>query len=136
MEPIAHKNNTMKKNVVTLLLCLVIVALKAQPTTPYATTITHQVSNVDGVTIIQWQSQTETNTSYFIIERQLSNGLFEIIGTTPSNGNGTHTSTVYSFEDGHTTNEATSYQITLVYMDGTRTSWVVEQPPLELATTP
>lgn len=79
------------------------------------------------INIIEWNSSEEINTSYYVIEKQIDVNTYETIGTVKASGTPS-TFKQYYFED-FTTATALPYpyRLTLVHMDGTRVSWLVNQ---------
>ncbi|MCB0801494.1 MAG: hypothetical protein HND54_04080 [Bacteroidetes bacterium] len=71
----------------------------------------------DGITIINWESNREVNTSYYLIEKSIDGQNFEIIGKTKA-GSSTYKTKSYEFEDVDSLSQRASYRITLVLMDG------------------
>lgn len=79
----------------------------------------------DGVTIINWVSTQEVNTSYYLIEKSLDGENFYTIGEVKA-GSSTFSQKEYSFEDVESDSGLAKYKVTLVLMDGNTISTLLE----------
>lgn len=75
----------------------------------------------DGITILNWESNKEVNSSYYLIEKSINGENFETIATQKA-GSSTYQNTAYYYEDVEESNASTQYRITLILMDGTAIS--------------
>lgn len=113
---------------------MVTLGAKAQLSNLVLKVIQTNITQEDHITTISWMAMNEVNASYYVIEKQMSDGTYEIIGTKKAQGNGTNTCTAYQFEDyDRQTNTIPMYKITLVWMDGTRLAHQVSASELQLA---
>tara|TARA_R110002050_G_scaffold200591_1_gene335596 strand:+ start:152762 stop:153142 length:381 start_codon:yes stop_codon:yes gene_type:complete len=79
----------------------------------------------DQVNIIEWNGLEEINSSYYVIEKKTENHDFEPIGTVDVTES-SNSYKEYYFEDYSTSPTIKpQYRLTLVHMDGTRISWIV-----------
>ena len=83
--------------------------------------ITFNVEIEDGVCVLNWESNREVNTSYYLIEKSIDGKNFETLSTQKA-GSSTYQWTSYSFEDLNANNANSQYRITLVKMDGSTVS--------------
>ena len=82
---------------------------------------------LDEIPVLEWDSWHEVNTSYYIIEKQTGSEPFVTVATLKAGGS-TYGLKQYQFEDVVTDSTApANYRITLVWMDGTRQSWTMNQ---------
>lgn len=117
----------MKKLVSIIALALVVLSTaNSQTTSFFDSQLQIRVSFIDHTPVIEWESEKEINTSYYIIEKQVNNQ-FEII-TTVKAGGSTYGWKQYQYEDvSADTAIPSNYRLTLVWMDGTRQSWTLNQ---------
>tara|TARA_R110002050_G_scaffold129000_1_gene250428 strand:- start:25187 stop:25567 length:381 start_codon:yes stop_codon:yes gene_type:complete len=81
----------------------------------------------DQVNRIEWNALAESNSSYYVVEKQTSSNTYETLGTVDVSEVNNPFKTYY-FEDFTTTSTTLNpYRLTLVHMDGTRVSWLVNQ---------
>ena len=73
----------------------------------------------DSSMVLTWELNREVNTSYFVIERANSDSAYKTIATADAKGYSVFLSS-YSFEDVAFPDEASSYRVILVTMDGQR----------------
>ncbi|MGB0805873.1 MAG: hypothetical protein ACPGRC_04230 [Salibacteraceae bacterium] len=77
--------------------------------------------------LLQWDSWEEVNTSYYLIEKQVGAEPFTPIATIKAGGS-TYGLKQYQFEDfDMDTTAPANYRLTLVWMDGSRKSWTLNQ---------
>ena len=69
--------------------------------------------------VVNWVTETETNNSYFILEKSTDGVNFSIITTAPSKGNGAS----YSHTDFSPTSDNNYYRLTQVDNDGTKVTY-------------
>lgn len=73
----------------------------------------------DGAIVLNWESNREVNSSYYLIEKSINGQAFEIISTQKASSS-TYSRTAYSFEDTTVESNIAQYRVTLVLMDGSR----------------
>ncbi len=71
----------------------------------------------DELTTINWTSNKEVNTSYYLVERSEDGVNFYTIAKLNA-GSSTYTPKSYSYEDTERESTASLYRVTLVFMDG------------------
>ncbi|MEQ8908314.1 MAG: hypothetical protein RIC95_03915 [Vicingaceae bacterium] len=71
----------------------------------------------DGITLLQWTSNREVNTSYYLIEKSVDGKAFETIGKVKA-GSSTYSTTHYEFEDIAKEEIFVKYRLKLILMDG------------------
>ena len=101
--------------ILTAVFCLLSLTIHAQKSS-LPVTITAE----EGTVKLEWNTATETNTSYFLIESSETGQNFQIVGRVKAEGYSLK-NTPYAFEV-PAQNGAMYYRITLVGMDGQRTS--------------
>lgn len=73
----------------------------------------------DGTTIINWSTNQEVNSKYFLVEKSIDGVQFEVIHQQKA-GSSTYGVSNYSFEDAGEINVYTQYRVVLVTMEGQR----------------
>lgn len=101
----------------SLVFILVISLLQAYGQTPNPKKIVATFQIEDGVAIIQWETQSETNTSYFILEKYVEGDGFKMFTKVKAAGHSLNP-VYYEVED--YAEVSVSYRLTLVTMDGHR----------------
>ncbi len=118
----------MKKLVSIFTLAIVLVSSTySQTESAFMNPFKMRVNFIDNILVLEWNSWEEVNTSYFVIEKQVNSKPFEIVATIKAGG-ATYGVKQYFFEDPELdTSGPTNYRLTLVWMDGTRKSWTMNQ---------
>lgn len=80
----------------------------------------------DGVTVLNWVSAQEVNTSYYLVEKSNDGVNFYMVAKIKA-GSSTYSPTNYSFEDVEEENGLAHYKVTLVLMDGNALSNLLEK---------
>jgi len=83
--------------------------------------ISLEVEMEDGVSILNWESNKEVNTSYYLIEKSIDGKNFKTIATQKA-GSSTYQTTNYTYEDVEDNAQVANYRIKLILMDGSSLS--------------
>ncbi len=102
---------------VSLVFILLISLIQSYGQTPNPRKIVATFQIEDGVALIQWETQTETNTSYFILEKYVEGDGFKMFNKVKAAG---HSLNPVKYEVEDYADVSVSYRVTLVSMDGQR----------------
>lgn len=81
------------------------------------TLLSFTASKVNATAYLQWNTDMESNTSRFVIQKSMDNSSYTDIGSVPSVGNSTSV-TKYSFTDKNLLNGTNYYRLKMVDVDG------------------
>jgi hypothetical protein len=79
----------------------------------------------DGITILNWVSSQEVNTSYYLIEKSIDGINYNTLGQIKA-GSSTYSNSNYSFEDSESDSGLAKYRVTLVLMGGNTITTLLE----------